>query len=142
MGMDGARSARARNKRGRTSDARQEDPRRGVSRRAVLVGAAGVAACPVLPGGGAALAAPATGAGPRPKPVPGPAAWKHAVGDPRGSDISVTVGRSAEARYGAMFKTLPAFSPADELLTGLAESMVEKRGPLSDVSLSDDGLDN
>jgi hypothetical protein len=41
-----------------------------------------------------------------------------------------------------MFKTLPAFSPADELLTGLAESMVEKRGPLSDVSLSDDGLDN
>src|SRR5512132_3475608 len=31
----------------------------------------------------------------------------------------------AEARFGAMFKRLPAFAPSDQLLTSLAESMVE-----------------
>jgi len=41
-----------------------------------------------------------------------------------------------------MFKSLPAFTPPDELLSGLAESMVEPREPLSDVSLSKDGFDN
>src|SRR3954451_7655588 len=144
MGMERACSERA-----RTDGAAPDDGPGGVTRRAVLARAAavaaGVAASPLLPGAGAAFAAPVApspAAGPKPKPVGGPAVWKHAVGDPRGSDITVTVGRSAEARYGLMFKTLPAFSPADELLTGLAESMVEKRGPLSDVSLSDDGLDN
>jgi hypothetical protein len=33
--------------------------------------------------------------------------------------------RLAEGRFGAMFKRLPAFTPSDELLTSLAETMVE-----------------
>src|SRR5215207_10150579 len=33
--------------------------------------------------------------------------------------------RLAEGRFGAMFKKLPAFAPSDELLTGLAQTMVE-----------------
>jgi hypothetical protein len=33
--------------------------------------------------------------------------------------------RLAEGRFGTMFKKLPAFAPRDELLTGLAETMVE-----------------
>jgi Animal haem peroxidase len=141
MGMERACSGRA-----RTDSAEHTKGSGGVSRRTVLSGAAGVAAgvaaSPVLSGTGPALAAASPSAGPKPKQVGGPPAWKHAVGDPRGSDVSVTVGRNAEARYGLMFKTLPALSPADELLTGLAEQMVENRGPLADVSQSDAGLDN
>jgi hypothetical protein len=75
-------------------------------------------------------------------PVAGAPVWKHAVGDPRGIDIAITTGRNAEARYGLMFKSLPAFSPPDDLLTALAETMVEARGPLADVSQSNDGYDN
>ena len=37
----------------------------------------------------------------------------HAVGNPRGSDIAVRAGRDKEARFGVMFKKLPAFSPPD-----------------------------
>src|SRR3954447_22510700 len=33
--------------------------------------------------------------------------------------------RSTEGRFGAMFKSLPAFAPRDDLLDGLARSMVE-----------------
>ena len=33
--------------------------------------------------------------------------------------------RLAEGRFGAMFKKLPAFAPSDDLLTGLAQTMVE-----------------
>src|SRR3954451_18955178 len=33
--------------------------------------------------------------------------------------------RLAEGRFGAMFKKLPAFAPPDDLLTGLAQTMVE-----------------
>jgi Animal haem peroxidase len=33
--------------------------------------------------------------------------------------------RLAEGRFGAMFKRLPAYAPSDDLLTGLANSMVE-----------------
>jgi hypothetical protein len=36
-----------------------------------------------------------------------------------------TKDRLAEGRFGAMFKKLPAFSPSDDLLTGLAQTMVE-----------------
>ena len=36
--------------------------------------------------------------------------------------------RLAEGRFGAMFKRLPAFSPRDDLLEGLAASMVEDQG--------------
>jgi hypothetical protein len=67
---------------------------------------------------------------------------RHAVGDPRGIDIAVTSGRNAEARYGLMFKSLPAYTPPDDLLHDLAEQMVEARGPLGDVSNSDVAFDN
>jgi hypothetical protein len=40
--------------------------------------------------------------------------------------------RLAEGRFGVMFKRLPAFAPGDDLLTGLARSMVE------DQTVSDD----
>src|SRR5216117_2141705 len=33
--------------------------------------------------------------------------------------------RLAEGRFGLMFKRLPAFAPPDDLLTGLANTMVE-----------------
>ena len=33
--------------------------------------------------------------------------WKHAIGDPRGSDIASTVGKQTEARFGFMFKDPP-----------------------------------
>src|SRR5512132_2958598 len=33
--------------------------------------------------------------------------------------------RLAEGRFGAMFKRLPAYAPSDDLLTGLANTMVE-----------------
>src|SRR3954452_22071273 len=33
--------------------------------------------------------------------------------------------RLVEGRFGAMFKKLPAFAPRDDLLVGLAQSMVE-----------------
>jgi hypothetical protein len=33
--------------------------------------------------------------------------------------------RLAEGRFGAMFKRLPAYAPSDDLLTGLAQTMVE-----------------
>ena len=45
--------------------------------------------------------------------------------------------RLAEGRFGAMFKRLPAFAPRDDLLTGLAETMVEEPGvPNDDVHLN------
>lgn len=49
--------------------------------------------------------------------------WRHAIGDPRGSDIAVTAGRFAEGRFGVLFKDLPAFAPEDDLLRVLAETM-------------------
>ncbi len=67
---------------------------------------------------------------------------RHAVGDPRGTDIAVVSGRNAEARYGLMFKSLPAHAPSDGLLRDLAEKMVEERGPLDDVAHTDAELDN
>ena len=36
-----------------------------------------------------------------------------------------TKDRLAEGRFGAMFKRLPAYAPSDDLLTGLAQTMVE-----------------
>jgi hypothetical protein len=111
--------------------------RRGLMKAGVAV--AGLAATPVSVGAPSAAAATV---GQHAVPVAGPPVWKHAVGDPRGIDIAITTGRNAEARFGVMFKSLPAFSPPDDLLTALAESMVEARGPLPDVSQSNDGFDN
>jgi hypothetical protein len=45
-----------------------------------------------------------------------------------------TKDRLAEGRFGAMFKKLPAFAPSDDLLTGLAQTMVEP--DTSDVFLA------
>ena len=83
-----------------------------VSRRRVLVGAAGLAAVPVLSGIGAPTAAaqviPTPVATPTPTPAPSAALTKlkkgralkgaHGVGDPRGSDIALRFGRDREAR--------------------------------------------
>jgi hypothetical protein len=67
--------------------------------------------------------------------------WGHAVGDPRGSDIAVTTGRGAEARFGLMFKQLAAYSPPDPLLVALAKTMKDPRVPGTDPS-SGDTMDN
>jgi hypothetical protein len=72
--------------------------------------------------------------------LPGSVKWKHAVGDPRGSDVVATLGRSREARFGTMFKDLNAFAPDDKLLSDLAKTMVEARDVADDIV--DDGLDN
>src|ERR1051326_957397 len=49
--------------------------------------------------------------------------WRHAIGDPRGSDIAIAVGRDKEGRFGVLFKRQVAFAPDDDLLRRLAESM-------------------
>ncbi|SHN71286.1 Animal haem peroxidase [Geodermatophilus obscurus] len=122
--------------------------RSAVSRRAVLAGLAGIAALPVM--SGTALAAPPrrppaptqSPAAPPPARRPRAARGAHAVGNPRGSDIAVRAGRDAEARFGLMFKKLPAFAPPDALLTALAVSMNDGKAPLSDVKDSDVAFDN
>jgi heme peroxidase len=44
--------------------------------------------------------------------------------------------RLAEGRFGAMFKRLPAFAPPDDLLEGLARTMVEDQTVLDDNHLN------
>ena len=114
---------------------------RDLSRRSMLAGLASLAALPLVGGlGGTAMAAPAK---PRPRAAaPAPrraraARGAHGVGNPRGSDIAVRSGRDREARFGLMFKRLPAFSPPDALLLGLAARMNDGKVPLSDVKDSD-----
>ena len=129
-----------------------------VSRRRVLVGAAGLAAVPVLSGIGAPTAAaqvvPTPVATPAPAPTPAASAalaklkkgralkGAHGVGDPRGSDIALRFGRDREARFGVMFKRLPAYNPPDALLTALAVKMNDGKAPLNDVKDSDVAFDN
>jgi Animal haem peroxidase len=117
--------------------------RRHVSRRDVLrFGVGALAAAPILQRARRASAAVGAPGKPGTAGIPGTPHWQHAVGDPRGSDIAVAVGRTKEGRFGLMFKNLPAFAPPDDLLLGLADAMVDPRPPLSDVSLSNDGYDN
>ena len=127
-----------------------------VSRRRVLAGAAGLAAGPVLSGIGAPTAA-AQVPTPTPTPpvTPAPAAaaalsklrngralkGAHGVGDPRVADIALRYGRDREARFGVMFKRLPAFNPPDALLTALAVKMNDNKAPLNDVKDSDVAFD-
>jgi hypothetical protein len=128
-----------------------------VSRRRVLAGAAGLAAVPVLAGIAPAAAQPVVPAPvPRPAPTPTPAAagalaklqrgravkGAHGIGDPRGSDIALRYGRDREARFGVMFKRLPAYNPPDALLTALAVKMNDGKAPLNDVKDSDVAFDN
>ncbi|MCU1626303.1 MAG: heme peroxidase [Pseudonocardia sp.] len=128
--------------------------RRGLSRRRMLAGSALLAAATVITGGASeALAAtgpvqvPTPTPTPRPpvgpadgSPLPGVARSRHAVGDPRGSDVVARFGRAREARFGTMFKQLTGFAPDDDLLVGLSERMVEARGAEDDIR--PDGLDN
>ena len=89
---------------------------------------------------------------PRPPRVPSAALTKlkkgralkgaHGVGDPRGSDIALRFGRDREARFGVMFKRLPAYNPPDALLTALAVKMNDGKAPLNDVKDSDVAFDN
>jgi hypothetical protein len=75
-------------------------------------------------------AAPASGRSAGPAAMDRP--WKHAVGDPRGSDVVLTSGKAKEARFGAMFKTLDSYGPPDELLHQLAVQMGEPAGAVLD----------
>lgn len=90
----------------------------GISRRGMLTGIGALA--------GAQLIRPEPAFGARPTTnAAADGAWKHAVGDPRGSAIAVKVGRSQEGRFGVMFKKLDAYSPPDSLLRALAGQMGE-----------------
>jgi hypothetical protein len=112
-----------------------------VSRRTVLLGAATVAASPLLRPARALASRPATSAtvaAPR-KAAAARSCWSHAGGDARGSDIAVAVGRSKQGRFGLMFPHLKPFAPPDDLLSTLASQMVDPRQPMDDVSLSSDG---
>src|SRR3954465_7710962 len=85
---------------------------RPFSRRGFLAGVAGVSAGAML--GRVAGAAYAVGA----------EGGLHGV--PLRGMYLTTKDRLAEGRFGAMFKKLPAFAPRDDLLVGLANTMVEE----------------
>src|SRR5690349_8558400 len=96
-----------------------------------------------LPGGGQGLPriiGLPRGTGADGRGLPGAVRWRHAVGDPRGSDVVAVFGRSKEARFGTMFKDLQAFAPNDRLLTDLAHAMTEARDVVDDIV--PDALDN
>ena len=57
-------------------------------------------------------------------------------------DIAIRFGRDREARFGVMFKRLPAYNPPDALLTALAVKMNDGKAPLNDVKDSDVAFDN
>ena len=48
--------------------------------------------------------------------------------------------RLAEGRFGTMFKQLPAFAPSDDLLTSLAQTMVEDQTVPATTSISTPAL--
>jgi hypothetical protein len=85
--------------------------RRHFSRRKFIAGAAGLSAGAVV---GGQLPTTAHAA---------PEGGLHGA-ELRGMYLT-TKDRLAEGRFGAMFKKLPAFAPSDDLLTGLAQKMVE-----------------
>jgi Animal haem peroxidase len=95
---------------------------RGLRRRSVLAGVGALAGIQFLPVPKAAWADESSG--PR-KAAVSAAGWKHAVGEPRGSDIAVKVGRNQEGRFGVMFKKLDPYRPPDDLLVDLAGQMGE-----------------
>jgi hypothetical protein len=119
----------------------ESKPGGGFSRRSMLAGLAGLAAVPVLGSTGTAMAAPKQPTAPK-RGAPRAARGAHGVGNPRGSEIVARFGRNREARFGLMFKKLPAFNPPDELLIALAEQMNDGKQPLSDVKSSDAEYDN
>src|ERR671915_85442 len=82
------------------------------SRRAFIAGAAALSAGTVV-GGRLPAVAHAAPAG------------ENLHGVPLRGMYLTSSDRLAEGRFGAMFKRLPAFSPPDDLLDGLARTMVE-----------------
>jgi hypothetical protein len=110
-----------------------------LSRRGVLAGLTALALTPVVGGvslsGGSGGPAVSVAAAAAPKKRRALRA-SHAA-DQRGLDIAVKGGRDKEARFGLMFKKLPAFAPPDALLTALALQMNDGKKPLSDVKDSD-----
>jgi hypothetical protein len=88
----------------------------GLGRRTLIAGVGAMAAV-----GGIAAKAGAV-PGPRGSDEPG---RRHGIGDSRGGDIAMAVGRSREGRFGVMFKRAEAFAPPDELLKALAAQMGE-----------------
>ncbi len=106
-----------------------------VSRRTVLKGAATAGAVgAVCPFSGATAAAAETIS-------TAPAGATAHTRMQRGLDIAAKVGRSAEGRYGLMFKTLPAYTAPDDMLVALADSMMDPRSPQPDPD-SHDAWDN
>jgi hypothetical protein len=95
-----------------------------LTRRTVIAGA-GEAIAAV---GGRALFGPLGTAAAEDLTVAPDKPWKHAIGDPRGSDIASTAGKQTEARFGFMFKDPPSYGPPDELLQQLAAQMGEPAG--------------
>lgn len=109
-----------------------------VSRRRVLAGMLGAAGASALGGLGGL---PVIG-GPLTAAAAGKRALKGTHGALlRGLDIAAKVGRDREARFGLMFKTIPAFSPPDTLLVKLAAQMNDKKRPLRDVKNTDVAYD-
>ena len=107
------------------ADDRQVEPSghdRRLSRRGFLAGVAGVSAGAMV-GRVPAVAQTAEAAG-----------GLHGV-PLRGMDLT-SKNRLAEGRFGVMFKRLPAFAPRDELLDGLARTMVEDQTVPDDSHLN------
>jgi hypothetical protein len=103
-----------------------------VSRRTILGATLGLAAVKLAGGFGGTVRALAAGR----------RAAKRGHGQLlRGIDIAVKAGRDREARFGLMFKKLPAYSPTDGLLRTLATQMNDQKAPLSDVKDSDVAFD-
>src|SRR4051812_39990026 len=84
-----------------------------ISRRNLLkaLGVGGLAATPILQRTRAAAAAVPTDLAQllsQIRQLLGRARWQHAIGDPRGIDIAVLLGRSREGRFGVMSVAGPA----------------------------------
>lgn len=111
----------------------------GVNRRGFLAGLAGLASLPLL---GRPTAATAAGRSAVTAARTTKRASRGSHGQLlRGIDIAMKSGRGKEARFGLMFKSLPAFNPPDTLLTTLARRMNDGKKPLNDVKDSDTGYD-
>ena len=96
---------------------------RRLSRRGFLAGTAAAVSASALVGRAPAVAHAAEGG-----------SGLHGV-ELRGMYLT-TKNRLAEGRFGTMFKQLPAFAPPDELLTSLAQTMVEDQTPPDDKHLN------
>ncbi|MCW2804819.1 MAG: heme peroxidase [Propionibacteriaceae bacterium] len=115
------------------------DERKRLGRRGFLAGLAGLAAVPLVGGRGGTAAAAGSA---RKAAKAARRALKGSHGQElRGLRIAVRGGRAKEARFGLMFKQLPAYNTPDALLTKLAARMNDGKQPLSDVKDSDTAFD-